>query len=98
MLYTIRYERTGDMVTRAVYTVLGIYMGESEGANYWLGVLNDLKNRGIEDILIVSVDGLKGFKEAINAVFSQTEVQLCIIHQVRNSLMYIASKDKKKSE
>ena len=92
--------------TKAVYTVLalnlegkkevlGLYVAESEGANFWLSVLTDLNNRGVEDILIASVDGLKGFPEAINAIFPQTEVQLCIVHQIRNSLRYDASKNHK---
>lgn len=84
---------------KAVYTVLGVnmeskkdilglYLSESEGANFWLSVLN---NRGLQDILIASVDGLKGFPEAIKAIFPKTEVQLCIIHQIRNSIRYVAS-------
>jgi len=75
--------------------ILGFYVAESEGANFWLGVLNDLKNRGIKDILIACVDGLTGFPEAIAASFPKTEVQLCIVHQIRQSLKYISSKDKK---
>lgn len=75
--------------------VLGIYLAESEGANFWLSVLTDLRNRGVKDILIASVDGLKGFPAAIEAIFPRTEVQLCIVHQVRNSLKYIVSKDQK---
>ncbi|MBF0466724.1 MAG: IS256 family transposase [Nitrospirae bacterium] len=74
---------------------LGIYISESEGANFWLQVLSDLSNRGVKDILIASVDGLKGFPEAITTIFPKTEVQLCVIHQIRNSLKYIASKDQK---
>ncbi len=65
------------------------------GANFWLQVLTDLHNRGVEDILIASVDDLKGFPEAINAIFPKTEVQLCIVHQIRNSIRYVASKDQK---
>jgi putative transposase len=75
--------------------ILGFYLAESEGANFWLGVLNDLKARGIEDILIVCIDGLTGFPEAITAAFPKTEIQLCIIHQIRNSIKYISSKDQK---
>jgi len=75
--------------------VLGIYLGESEGANFWLSVLTDLKNRGVKDILIASVDGLKGFPAAIESIFPKTEIQLCIVHQIRNSLKYIVSKDQK---
>jgi transposase-like protein len=75
--------------------ILGLYLSESEGANFWLSVLTDLQARGVEDILIASVDGLKGFPEAINAIFPQTEVQLCIVHQIRNSIRYVVSKEQK---
>lgn len=75
--------------------MLGLYISESEGANFWLSVLTDLKNRGIEDILICCIDGLKGFPEAINTIFPKTEIQLCIVHQIRNSIKYVASKDQK---
>lgn len=75
--------------------VLGFYVAESEGANFWLGVLNDLKARGVEDILIACIDGLKGFPEAIQASFPHTDVQLCIVHQIRNSLKFVASKNQK---
>ena len=102
--YKIKEE--GRYVQKAVYTILGLngdghkellglYCSESEGANYWLGVLTDLHNRGVKDILIACVDGLKGFPEAITAIYPQTEVQLCVIHQIRNSLRYVASKDQK---
>jgi transposase-like protein len=102
--YKVKEE--GRYVTKAVYTILGVgldgkkevlglYLSESEGANFWLQVLTDLHNRGIEDILIASVDGLKGFPEAIKTIFPKTDVQLCVIHQIRNSLRYIASKDRK---
>lgn len=75
--------------------VLGLYLSESEGANFWLSVLSDLQNRGVEDILIACVDGLTGFPEAINSIYPQTEVQLCVIHQIRNSIKYVASKHHK---
>jgi putative transposase len=107
--YKVRDE--GRVVSRAVYNVLGInqegkkeligmYVAESEGAKFWLAVLTDLKNRGVEDILIACVDGLKGFPEAIEAVFPHTEIQTCVIHpggepQIRHTLRYIAEKDKK---
>ena len=102
--YKVREE--GKIVPKAVYTILGlnvngmkdvigIYVSESEGANFWLQVLTDLSNRGVKDILIASIDGLKGFSEAIKTIFPSTEVQLCIVHQVRNSLRYVASKDQK---
>lgn len=93
-------------VSRAIYNVLGLsadgrkdllgmYIAKSEGANFWLGVLTDLQNRGVEDILIACIDGLKGFPESIASVFPQTTVQLCVIHQIRNSLKYVASKSQK---
>jgi transposase-like protein len=96
----------GRYVSKAVYTVLGLkldgtkdvlglYLSESEGANFWLSVLTDLQNRGIKDILIACVDGLTGFPEAINTIYPDTEVQLCIIHQIRNSIRYVASKNHK---
>ena len=78
-----------------MYTVLGLYLSESEGANFWLGMLSDLQNRGVVDILIASVDGLTGFPEAIQTIFPKTEVQLCIVHQIRNSLRYVGSKHHK---
>lgn len=73
--------------------VLGIWLGASESSKYWLSVLNGLKNRGVQDILIASVDGLSGFVEAINVAFPQTEVQRCIIHQIRSSTRYVSYKD-----
>jgi len=102
--YKVRED--GSYISKAFYTVLGVnlegkkeilglYLNESEGAKFWLQVLTDLQNRGVKDILIASVDGLKGFPEAINAVFPETEVQLCIVHQIRNSLKYVASKNRK---
>lgn len=75
--------------------ILGFYSCESEGASFWLGVLNDLKARGVEDILITCIDGLKGFPEAINTAFPKTEVQLCIVHQIRNSIKFVATKNTK---
>lgn len=96
----------GRYVSKAIYTVLalkmdgkkevlGLYLSESEGANFWLAVLTDLQNRGVQDILIASVDGLTGFPEAIRTIFPNTEVQLCIVHQIRNSLKYVGSKNQK---
>jgi putative transposase len=104
MHYKVR--EGGSVVSRAVYNILGVtlsgskdligmYVSESEGAKFWLSVLTDLKNRGVEDMLIACVDGLKGFPEAIAAVFPHTEVQTCVVHQIRSSLRYIAEKDKK---
>jgi len=75
--------------------VLGIWLGASESSKYWLSVLNGLKNRGVQDILIASVDGLSGFVEAINAAYPRTEVQRCIIHQIRSSTRYVSYKDVK---
>lgn len=75
--------------------VLTIEVGQNESAKYWLSVLNNLKNRGVKDILIICADGLTGMKEAINAAFPQTEYQRCIVHQVRNTLKYVADKDRK---
>lgn len=75
--------------------ILGIWVGETESASFWLGVCNDLKNRGVKDILIACKDGLSGFSDAINTVFPQTEIQLCIIHQIRNSLKYVSYKERK---
>jgi transposase-like protein len=76
--------------------VLGHWIGDgSEGANFWLSVVTDLEARGVEDIFIASVDGLPGFKEAIQSVFPQTQVQRCIIHQIRQSLRYVSWKDRK---
>lgn len=104
----IHYKVTneGKVTNKAAYTclalditgrkdLLGLWISEAEGANFWLGVLTELKNRGVNDILIACVDGLTGFPEAINTVFPGTEVQLCIIHLIRNTLRYIASKDQK---
>ena len=75
--------------------LLGIWVSQNEGAKFWLNVMTELKNRGVEDILIACVDGLKGFPEAIAAVFPQTEIQLCIVHQIRNSLRFVSWKNKK---
>jgi len=101
-----KVKENGKYISKAVYTILGVrldgrkevmglYLSESEGANFWLQVLTDVYNRGVKDILIASVDGLKGFPEAINSIFPKTEVQLCIVHQIRNSLRYVASKNQK---
>jgi transposase-like protein len=75
--------------------VLGIWIGENETSKYWLKVLTELRNRGVSDILIASVDGLNGFSEAIKAVFPRAEIQRCIIHQIRNSSKYVSYKDLK---
>lgn len=75
--------------------VLGLWIQQSEGAKFWLSILSELKNRGVNDILIACVDGLKGFSEAIESVFAQTTVQLCIVHMVRNSMRFVSWKDRK---
>lgn len=103
----IKLRREGRIENTAVYVVLGVdlngyrdilghWIGDgSEGANFWLSVVTDLQGRGVEDILIASVDGLAGFKEAIQSIYPQTQVQRCIIHQIRHSLRYVAWKDRK---
>lgn len=78
--------------------VLTIQIGENESAKYWLSVLNELKNRGVNDILIICADGLSGIKEAINTAFPNTEYQRCIVHQVRNTLKYVSDKDRSKRQ
>lgn len=96
----------GRYVSKAIYTLLGLdidgkkellglYLSDQEGAHHWLSVLTDLHNRGVNDILIACVDGLKGFPEAIESIYPNTEIQHCIIHQIRNSLKYVASKNQK---
>lgn len=75
--------------------VPGLYLLESEGANFWLSVLSDLQYRGVEDILIACMDGLADFPEAINSIYPQTEVPLCAIHQIRNSIKHVVSKHHK---
>jgi putative transposase len=104
MFFKVRQDN--KVVTKVVYNIMGItttgrkeilgfYASESEGSHFWLSVLNDLKARGVEDILIACIDGLKGFPESINSAFPKTEIQLCIVHQIRNSLKNIASKHQK---
>lgn len=94
----------GQIVKKAVYVaigvkmdgvrdVLGMWVGENESAKFWLGILNGLKNRGVADILIACVDGLTGFTSAIEAVFPKTEIQQCVIHQIRNSTKFVSYKD-----
>lgn len=94
------------MISHAVYNIIGIdrhgykvllgmYVSQSEGANFWLSVLTDLQNRGVKDILIACIDNLNGFPAAIGTVFPQAEIQTCVVHQIRNSLKYVASKDQK---
>ncbi|MDP8169888.1 IS256 family transposase, partial [Pasteurella skyensis] len=75
--------------------LLGLWMSENEGAKFWLGVLTELQNRGVKDILIACIDGLTGFPDAINTVYPKTKIQLCIVHMVRNSMKYVPYKDYK---
>lgn len=76
--------------------IIGIWIGENETSKYWLGLLNELKNRGVDDVLIFAVDGLNGFSDAIKAVYPKAQIQRCIVHQIRNSLKYVSWKDRKK--
>jgi transposase-like protein len=76
--------------------VLGLWISENEGAKFWMGVLNELKNRGVCDILIACMDGLSGFPEAVRAVYPDIRVQLCIVHMIRNSTKFVSYKDLKK--
>jgi transposase-like protein len=102
--YKIRDD--SSVVSKAAYVVmginiegmkdiLGIWIGDNESSKFWLGVLNELKNRGVEDVLLFCVDGLTGIKEAINAAFPKSEIQRCVIHQLRNSFKYVSYKDLK---
>lgn len=102
----VKSREEGPVKNKAVYLALGInlegekellglWMSENEGANFWLSVFNDLKNRGVEDCFVACVDGLKGLPRAIEAVFPQTQVQLCIVHKVRGSLKYVPWKERK---
>lgn len=102
--YSVR--KDGIVVKKAVYIaigidmegqkdILGMWIGEAESSKFWLGIMNELKNRGVRDILIASVDGLNGFSEAIRAVYPMTEIQRCIVHQIRNSTKFISYKDLK---
>jgi len=101
-----KIKENGRYVSKAVYTLLGLniegkkellglYLSDQEGAHHWLSVLTDLYNRGVKDILIACIDGLKGFPEAIASIYPDTEIQHCIIHQLRNSMKYVASKNQK---
>jgi putative transposase len=102
----VKVRDNGHVMNKAVYLaigitmegvkeVLGMWVAENEGAKFWLQVVTELRNRGIQDIFIACVDGLKGFPEAIETVFPQTQVQLCIVHMVRNSLKYVSWKQRK---
>ena len=88
-------KRKGIQMTEGKKEVLSIEIGENESSKYWLGVFNNLKNRGVKDILILCADGLSGMKDAVTVAFPKTEYQRCIVHQVRNTLRYIPDKDKK---
>lgn len=102
-----KVKQDGQIINKAAYMVigidldgnkdvLGIWIGENESAKFWLSVLNELRNRGVQDILIASVDNLTGFSDAISACYPDTEIQKCIVHQVRNSIRYVSYKDVKK--
>ena len=101
-----RVRQDGVVIKKAVYIliginlkgekeVLGFWIGENESSKFWLNILNEIGNRGVEDILIISVDNLKGFSEAIKGKYPNSEIQKCIVHQIRNSIKYVASKDMK---
>jgi transposase-like protein len=101
-----KIKENGRYISKAIYTLLGLniegkkellglYLSDQEGAHHWLSVLTDLYNRGVKDILIACVDGLKGFPEAVESIYPHTEIQHCVIHQIRNSLKYVASKNQK---
>jgi len=103
----VKSREDGKSSTKSVYValgvnfegrkdVLGLWIAENEGAKFWMGVLNELKNRGVQDILIACMDGLSGFPEAVRAVYPETRVQLCIVHMVRNATKYVSYKDLKK--
>jgi putative transposase len=102
-----KVRQDGHIIKKAAYMVIGVdmdggkdvlgmWVGENESAKFWLGVLNDLKNRGVQDILIICVDNLNGFTQAIEACYPNTEVQKCIVHQIRNSIRFVSYKDLKK--
>lgn len=102
----LKIRQDGRVINKAMYLALGVnmeghkellglWLSENEGAKFWLGVLTELQNRGVKDILIACVDGLKGFPDAINAVYPKTHIQLCIVHMIRNSLKYVVWKDYK---
>ena len=102
----VKVRQNGSVINKALFLALGINiegqkeslgmrLAENEGAKFWLSMVTELKNRGLQDILIACVDGLKGFPDAINRVYPQAHIQLCIIHMVRNSLKYVSCKDSK---
>jgi putative transposase len=102
----VKVRDQGHVINKAVYLalgvnlhglkeLLGIWIEETEGAKFWLKIITELKNRGVKDIFIACVDGLKGLPEAIEAVFPKTEIQLCMVHMVRNSMRFVSYKDRK---
>ena len=102
----VKVKAQGRVTNKAIYLafgvnlqglkeVLGMWASDAEGAKFWLSVVTELKNRGVGDIFIACVDGLKGFPEAIESVYPQTQVQLCIVHMVRHSLSYVSHRDRK---
>ena len=102
----VKVRQDNQVINKAVYLVLGVnlegrkellgmWIAETEGAKFWLGIMTELQNRGVKDILIACVDGLKGFPEAIQSIYPQTQIQLCIVHMVRNSMKYVPHKDYK---
>lgn len=104
MVFNVRHD--GQVIKKTAYCImgfsldgfkeiLGIWIGEAESAKFWLGVLNEIKNRGVKDVLIASIDGLSGFEDAIRNVFPKTQVQRCVVHQIRNSVKYVPYKEKK---
>ena len=102
----VKVREQGRVINKSVYIALGIdcnghkhslglWVSETESAKFWLAILTELQNRGVKDIFICCVDGLKGFAEAIAVVYPKAKIQLCIVHMMRNSLHYVATKDKK---
>jgi putative transposase len=102
----VKVKTQGRVTNKAIYLafgvnlqglkeVLGMWAADAEGAKFWMGVVTELKNRGVADIFIACVDGLKGFPEAIESIYPQTQVQLCIVHLVRHSLSYVSHRDRK---
>ena len=106
MVLVVKAKEDKRIINKAVYValgvnmegqkeILGLWIGENEGVKFWLAIITELRNRGVEDVFIFCVDGLKGFPEAINSVYPKSQVQLCIVHLVRNSLKFVPHKEKK---
>ncbi len=102
----VKIRQDKKVINKAIYLTLGVnleghkellgmWLSENEGAKFWLNVLTELQNRGVKDVLIACVDGLKGFPDAINMAFPDTQIQLCIVHMIRNSMKYVPWKDYK---